>query len=370
MGNTKEKTLLNVLDTYSDLYAYLSKGKRSAADLKQYLETAGKSKTNARMHVKAARDGELLHIKCEGDVLSLNHEGLAKDLQELCGRLSLDAQITPKKKKLEEDISSVTSGVSKQFREMKSKLDTANATQKQMEEMLAEKQSEVEDLKMQIEKLRCIIISKAVDTKVLIPKSVESDPPEVLAKDFFNEMPRANMEVIPMVSKAREDTERPGLYVDNTLPEKELTEENFITRICRQFKDGFLGKIVERQERNPIRESTQVDLKRQQAIELLLADEDMTNQTKLATYAAWYFHGDPDMEELLYFAGEHSINANYVIRLLEKPAEYQNYRTMRAFLKQVQSASEAHIKRETVQELLCGDWQAVAVYCGKPCHLP
>lgn len=368
MGNSNEKSILSMLDTYWELYAYLAKGKRPASAVKMHLEESGRSKTNARTHTNAAKEGTLKHVSCEDDVLALNYEGMAQELQGLCNALNFDAQITPKKKKPEDDISSVTSAKSQNFRNMNNQLHSANATQKQLEETLAEKEKEIADLKKQINKEKCIAVSNEIGKKVVIPKSVESDPIEVLAKDFFSEIPRAHMEITPEASKSRQDTETESMYEDNAMPEKALTEENFIIRFCRQFTDAFFGKLNEIQDKIPIKQGTPVNPDRQQAIEILLSDEEMGNQTKIATYAAWYFRGDPEMEALLLFAGDHGINANYLIRLLEKPAEYQNYRTIRAFLKQAQSASEAHLKREAVQELLCGDWQAVAEYCGKMCH--
>lgn len=143
---------------------------------------------------------------------------------------------------------------------------------------------------------------------------------------------------------------------------------NVIRRVCSQFKDGRVFKnILSRQEPKYVAEGKQ-DNERQKAIRMLLENNEMDNQTKLTTYALWYFHGDPEMEALLTYAGDYCIDANYVIQLLEQPKEYQNYRTIRSFLKQALSASEAHIKKQTIKELLCGDWQAVANYCGKACH--
>ena len=143
---------------------------------------------------------------------------------------------------------------------------------------------------------------------------------------------------------------------------------NVIRRVCSQFKDGRVFKsILSRQEPKQAVEGQQ-NAERQKAIRMLLENNEMDNQTKLTTYALWYFHGDPEMEALLAYAGDYCIDANYLIQLLEQPKEYQNYRTIRSFLKQALSASEAHIKKQTIKELLCGDWQAVANYCGKACH--
>ena len=207
-----------------------------------------------------------------------------------------------------------------------------------------------------------------MDKKILIPTSVVSEPAEVLAKDFFKDSPGADIDFVKYASKSTEETEVDSPYERKVEPDKALTVRNVIRRVCSQFKDGRAFKsILNRQEPKQVVES-QEDIERQKAIRLLLENNEMDNQTKLTTYALWYFHGDPEMEALLSYAGDYCIDANYLIQLLEQPKEYQNYRTIRSFLKQALSASEAHIKKQTVKELLCGDWQAVANYCGKPCH--
>ena len=73
------------------------------------------------------------------------------------------------------------------------------------------------------------------------------------------------------------------------------------------------------------------------------------------------------MEDLLNFAGDHVLDANYVISLLEHPKEYNNYENIRGFLRQAIKASEARMKRETARELIAGDWCVIAEYNGKPC---
>ena len=111
-----------------------------------------------------------------------------------------------------------------------------------------------------------------------------------------------------------------------------------------------------------------LDANRSKSVQLLLSNKSLSNQAKLATYAFWYFHDDPEMEELLRLAGRYGIHADSVIQLLEQPKEYRNYKTVRAFLQQIMMSSEAQIKMEAAKELLCGDWYVTADYCGKTCH--
>ena len=363
-----KKTILHPLDTYIDLYSYLSKGQHTETDTKKYLENNGRSNTNARKCVASAKDGEMPFITVEDGKVSLDLKALSKELEEVCAELNLTADISEKKKKPEDDIPTVTTGKSQSFESMRKDKNAAVAETKKLKDELAAKDAEIAKLKKKLSEGICASIMSDMDKKILIPASVVSEPAEVLAKDFFKDSPGTDIDFIKYASKSTEETEVNSLYERKAEPEKALTVRNFIRRVCSQFKDGRVFKnILSTQEPKQAVEAQQ-DNERQKAIRMLLENNEMDNQTKLTTYALWYFHGDPEMEALLTYAGDYCIDANYVIQLLEQPKEYQNYRTIHSFLKQALSASEAHIKKQTVKELLCGDWQAVANYCGKPCH--
>ena len=362
-----KKTILHPLDTYIDLYLYLSKGQHTETDTKKNLENNGRSNTNARKCVASARDGEMPFITVEDGKVSLDLKALSKELEEVCAELNLMADISEKKKS-EDDIPTVITGKSQSFESMRKDKNAAVAETKKLKDELAAKDAEIAELKKKVSEGICASILSDMDKKILIPESVVSEPAEVLAQDFFKDSPGADIDFIKYASKSTEETEVNDLYARKVEPDKALTVRNVIRRVCSQFKDGRAFKsVLCRQEPKQAVES-QEDIERQKAIRMLLENNEMDNQTKLTTYALWYFHGDPEMESLLTYAGDYCIDANYLIKLLEQPKEYQNYRTIRSFLKQALSASEAHIKKQTVKELLCGDWQAMANYCGKACH--
>ncbi|WP_416330404.1 hypothetical protein [[Clostridium] innocuum] len=304
----------------------------------------------------------------EDGKVSLDLKALSKELEGVCAELNLTADISEKKKKPEDDIPTVTTGKSQSFESMRKDKNAAVAETKKLKDELAAKDEEIAELKKKVSEGICASVLSDMDKKILIPASVVSEPAEVLAKDFFKDSPGADIDFVKFSSKSTEETEVDSPYERKVEPDKALTVRNVIRRVCSQFKDGRAFKsILNRQEPRQVVES-QEDIERQKAIRLLLENNEMDNQTKLTTYALWYFHGDPEMEALLSYAGDYCIDANYLIQLLEQPKEYQNYRTIRSFLKQALSASEAHIKKQTVKELLCGDWQVVANYCGNPCH--
>ena len=355
MGRTRK--LLGTLDTYMDFYSYVSKGKRSSQDVTKYLQSKKKGASTISDHLKTARDGKLMYISFEDDTFSLDCGGLAQELMSVISQLNLDVYIAEKKGKPEDSIPSVTSANSPQFEEMNKKLNAANNKNKKLQTDLKKKDEEIAGLQKKIQQVLCESIFTEMNKKILVPGTLVSNPVEVLARDIFNECADKDVK-----------RESASLYETKVEVKKELTEKNVIQHVCNQFKDsGVYKKFFGKKEVNPQSENVKQKSDREKAIALLLANEEMDNHTKLSTYALWYFHDDPEMEELLTYAGDYGINANYVIRILEQPGE-RNYRTIRAFLKQAMSASEAHIKRRTVQELLCGDWQAVAKYRGKMCH--
>ena len=355
MGRTRK--LLGTLDTYMDFYSYVSKGKRSSQDVTKYLQSKKKGASTISDHLKTARDGKLMYISFEDDTFNLDCGGLAQELMSVISQLNLDVYIAEKKGKPEDSIPSVTSANSPQFEEMNKKLNAANNKNKKLQTDLKKKDEEIAGLQKKIQQVLCESIFTEMNKKILVPGTLVSNPVEVLARDIFNECADKDVK-----------RESASLYETKVEVKKELTEKNVIQHVCNQFKDsGVYKKFFGKKEVNPQSENVKQKSDREKAIALLLANEEMDNQTKLSTYALWYFHDDPEMEELLTYAGDYGINANYVIRILEQPGE-RNYRTIRAFLKQAMSASEAHIKRRTVQELLCGDWQAVAKYRGKMCH--
>ncbi len=355
MGRTRK--LLGTLDTYMDLYSYVSKGKRSSQDVTKYLQSKKKGASTISDHLKTARDGKLMYISFEDDTFSLDCGGLAEELMSVISQLNLEVYIAEKKGKAEDTIPSVTTAKSPGFEGMKKDLNAEINKNKKLQEDLKKKDEEIAGLQRKIQQVLCESVFTEMDKKTLVPGTVISNPVEVLAQDIFSDCSETDVK-----------RETASVYETKVEAKKELTEKNFIQHICNQFKDSCVfKKFFSKKEASPKSEETKQETDREKAIALLLANNEMDNQTKLTTYALWYFRDDPQMEELLTYAGDYCINANYVIRLLEQPEE-QNYKTIRAFLKQALSASEANIKRRTVQELLCGDWQAVAEYRGKPCH--
>ena len=180
-----KKTILHPLDTYIDLYSYLSKGQHTETDTKKYLENNGRSNTNARKCVASAKEGEMPFITVEEGKVSLDLKALSKELEEVCAELNLTADISEKKKKPEDDIPTVTTGKSQSFESMRKDKNAAVAETKKLKDELAAKDAEIAELKKKVSEGICASILSDMDKKILIPASVVSEPAEVLAKDFF-----------------------------------------------------------------------------------------------------------------------------------------------------------------------------------------
>ena len=152
-----KKTILHSLDTYTDLYSYLSKGQHTETDTKKYLENNGRSDTNARKCVALARDGDMPFISAEDGTDRLDLNGLSGELEEVCARLNLVADISEKKKKPEDDIPSVTTGKSRSFESMRKDKNAALAACKKLNDELAAKDAKIAGLQQKIAEGICAV---------------------------------------------------------------------------------------------------------------------------------------------------------------------------------------------------------------------
>lgn len=385
-----DEKIFNSLNTYGEIYYYLVDGSKSKDDVVKYLKDKGKSATTATDHVKKAAEGTLPYISGETDKLHLDKEGIAAFINELAGRFQYEASIEPKRKKrtkAEDEYGAVMSGHSPVFQNLNAQANSAKAVEKKLKARIKEKDAEIARLNKLLEGKIDDIVLRDMATKVLVVGSTKVKPNEKFQRDFFLDDPVRLLDVDGLVS--RYGGEIPSLYepmfsVDKE-SEKELTTDNYLKRIGKILFKGLLFQSrLEEQEKLPVMNAKEskneswverdsinrkeIEKNRLESVNELLSTDGISNQIKLSLYAAWFDGVDPEMVELLNYAGELDINANYVIRLLEKPREYRNYRTIRGLLKQAKKASEAHIKRDAAMELISGEWYVEANYRGESCQ--
>ena len=240
---------------------------------------------------------------------------------------------------------------------------------------------QIADLEKQIEELR-LENQKIVADSVLanMSKEVNISTVRVFGKAVEEDIFLHN--VSDVLGEVRDVSKvggiRQSFYVKDSDKAKELTVQNARSKVAEiLFRSKFFEKLFHDSCAYEKKVSGKVDItatqmgmdaNRRKSIELLLSDDKLSNRAKLALYAGWHEYHGTEMEDLLNYAGDHCLDANYVIRLLEKPDVANNYQNVRGFLRQACKASEARMKREAAKELIAGEWFVIAEYNGKPCR--
>lgn len=348
---------LGNIEDYENIYSYVVKGSKTSDQLKDYLvKQKGVLKKTADSQIKKIKEGNFAFLDYADEKISFNHEAFLAALDGMGKLLNYNITAEPvKKKKPEDEIAVITSGHSKNYRNERTRANGLETANKKLE-------AEFNQMKEELKSLAALQITTCMDKKVVALQSVKSEPTEALEEDGFLAASDSG--------DGKASGTLAGIYEADTSPENELSESNYIKRICSFFRHSkFFEKRsqVDTSKKQGNQAVKVIDKEREEIINQLL-NNNIPNQAKLATYALWYFHDDLEMEHLLKLAGQYGINANYVIQLLENPNGQMNYKTVQAFLQQAMSSSEVRIKKEAAQELLCGDWVVVADYCGKPCH--
>ena len=238
---------------------------------------------------------------------------------------------------------------------------------------------QIADLEKQIEELR-LENQKIVADSVLanMSKEVNISTVRVFGKAVEEDIFLHN--VSDVLGEVRDVSKvggiRQSFYVKDLDKAKELTVQNARSKVAEiLFRSKFFEKLFrdscayEKKVSGKVDiTASQMDANRRKSIDLLLSDDKLSNRAKLALYAGWHEYHGTEMEDLLNYAGDHCLDANYVIRLLEKPDVANNYQNVRGFLRQACKASEARMKREAAKELIAGEWFVIAEYNGKPCR--
>lgn len=353
--------IFNNMDTYFDVYACLAQKPRAKNELQDLLINKGKPKSTAKTHVAKAEKGELGFVTGSNGQLRFETEQFKETITQLCKEMGLIVNFDdkPKKKPTPEDaIAAVTVSHSPEYIKAKQMADQAAGVIKDLKNELSQKDEQIAALSAELEKKAVADSVAQMDRGKLVIGTAQFKPDGVLEADFFTDSKKKLLDVSGLVSRSgnKDACESEGAV--------ELNDENYLKRIARVLFNGNLLKMVS-DGKNVKEEKSKPDSEKErlESINEILRMENVPNQVKLSLYALW-FKGDSEMENLLNYAGEHCINANYVIRLLEKPREYQNGKMLRGMMKQAMKASEAHIKKEAALELIAGEWYVEAEYDG------
>lgn len=375
--------IIKSLQSYDKAYVCIGTIPKSRDELVELLSNDGsiKSRTTISKYVQKSFDGELPMLVIRDDRISVDEVELRNFVEDLCKSLGTDAGIlftepvpTPKGRKEKDAPIPVIDGVkSPVVRELRKKISDQKSEsakkEKEMQELLAKKDEVIARLQKRIHDDVGKAILTEMDKKPVILSSIESKPEEVFQRDFFLDNPGKLLDIPMLVSKY--GGERDPFYKSIRTSQQELTTENYRKRVATiLFKSKFFENRANDVERLLTQKNPEKDIykNRLESIKLLLQAENMSNQMKLSLYAGWHEYHGTEMEDLLNFAGDHCIDANYVITLLERPMDFNNYQNVRGFLRQACKASEARMKRETVRELIAGEWYVLADYNGQLCR--
>ena len=346
-----DRELLANLGTYSEVYEYVAKGKRTKEELFCYLqEERGKPRTTADGQVKKAFEGQLQMIIPCGEIVTFDKAVAYQVVSELCDWFDLDV--------------------------------VTKSTVRNPKETIAELWQEIEVLKNELKRANQKSVAKAIITQMdkttIIPESAKVYIDGKYVADAEKPVSKMQLDVKEMLSLY--GGERDTLYRIIDGDENDLTVENYTHKIRGEvlgskFLKFYLEQVnrIKQIGKRKIYEGktvTQLELheKRLEAINRLLKDNTITNQQKLSMYALFHHPYEEDMEFLLRLAGDYGVEAEHVIWMFENKNMDWTYETAQSFLMIVGKTSEIRLKRQAAVELIAGDWYVTAKYNGKDCH--
>ena len=366
------KNKIGSLQKYIEVYGCIGDAFLTRKELtEKLLEKNSKSVTAGK--VKDAFDGKIPWILIQGEKVGLDINAYRNFLEELSKEFGTTAATlftgpapAPKGKK-EDDPQSKT---------IPNKVE--NPQVKSLRDQVQKLKNEKANLEKAIAEQAGDAILEKMEEKVVVLSSMQVRG-KAVEEDIFLYNPALYVDKPSVISKERGKKE--SYYQNDNDSSHGLSVKDARNRLCeailrsRIFEKMFRDEQIATPKMIPARLSdrdaiTEDDIRknRRKSIELLLEDRHLSNQTKLSFYAAWHEYHGTELEDLLNYAGDHGLDANYVIRLLERPDAFNNYENVRGFLRQACKASEARARREAAKELIAGEWYVIAEYDGKPCR--
>ena len=371
------KDKLTALEKYIEVYHLVGTDPIDFDSLFQKVKDANlaKSYNTNKSKAEAPFKGECPMLEVKDNKTSLDIASFRTFIEDLCKYVGTDAAVlftgpapAPKGRKGEDPLAvKVPNNVENpQFAEYK-KRNT------ELKNEVAALKTEKEELQKQLLKIKSENILAVMTEPV-----VRIDTACVVGKDVKEDIFLHNVSDIFPGERDCSKTggRRESFYRKDDDKNHLLSVENAKSRIagllCRcKFFEKLLGDCENLEKKKSVKgeiTSERISANRKKSIELLLADKTLCNQAKLALYAGWHEYHGTELEDLLNYAGDHGLNAEYVIRLLEMPNVANNYENVRGFLRQICKASEARMKREAAKELIAGEWFVVAEYNDRPCR--
>lgn len=399
--------IINSLKQYQSLYEFIGKQPRTKEDICQYAtDVLGKkSRTTVLKYANQAFDGDIPLLIVKDDLISIDGDKYREFIETLSSMFGIDiykmcsVPLPTKKKKPEDEIAKVTSieaPIIKEYRgkvnELEAELSKVKVTYEQrLKEIEAENQKLADEWQKKLEQLKnrrakkeCANVVADMDKKVVVTSTIRSVAPEHLARDFFLDDSHWQIDIPVQISKF--GGEKDSLYEVIDGEDKKLEVESYVSNVftklmklpilkrriedeskLKQVEEGTVSEEKRRYLKRKEITGTEIYENRLASINNMLLNPNLSNQMKLAYYAAMTEYHGKEMSDLLNYAGDMCVDVVEVIKLLENPMEHNNYHNVRGYLRQASKPSEARIKRETVRELISGEWYVVADYNGREC---
>lgn len=410
-----DSRLLKHVLSYEDIYRFVSEQDRTEDEVKACLENQGKAESTVRtfiQNIKKKDDPGLFSVR-EGMIVIDDVKGrkLIDDLKDILS-LPADDEILSNALKEADALKSEIYSKEHDFVVRKQQLEELHEQElllmsqqlEDVKEQVKQSKKEIAKLKRERNKFKKQVdgkmdfIYQSINQKVLLVNSISIGPLEKPENAALLEDVRFLIDVEPTVVSA--GGTRDSFYTDMKTDEKkdvteadredgkELCEENHQRKSIRRIlTDLILRKRAEENKSVEVeslqeelyvapqvepkedeKEITKVDAFRKQRvsyIQSIVDNKNLSNQEKLALYAFYSdFHGK-DMERLINFAGDYSINANLLIQLLESPGRACSIQNVENMLRQFVKASQVRLKLDFAKELIDGEWYIAADYNGQ-----
>ena len=343
-----DKELLGNLRTYSEVYEYVSKGRRTKEELFQHLQEIGKARSTADEQVKKAFTNQVQLLVTDGESISIDKDKAYSFVSDICECFGLSVVCSPHTPKPEDEIRSL----------------------KEENEILKE------ELKRVTEKPVADAIINHMENSRISLESVELYTSEGEYKPFFliNDREKLNAERVLSVQGG----ERDSIYRIIHDYKKEFTIENYMAKnVHNVFACNFLKKWVyalthlekiDKTKSKSKKTITYDELQEERVayINEILDNPNFSNQNKMTMYAALARRDHKEIADLIEMAVRYGLDARYTVQMMEE-SEW-NMRRFISFLKSGMSQSEIRMKREVAREFIAGEWNVVAEYNGKRCH--
>lgn len=413
--------VLQNLVNYSDIYEYVSEGKKTTSQIKEYLmKKKNITEPTARRYLKTITGDKTGVFQVQAGMIQINQPVIEKVMQELVQDfgVGLNEVADAKLREMEAENKKLLSQV-KQLEKKVTELEAKEAQYKEAQECeeelnmyrtqrYEEKKERIRELTSEKMQLVQELRKAELEQKVMFVGALEMVPKPEDDGLMLLDRSIVNLDIEKSICKfggkrasfyevVEDDPDHPQFDEKGQIPGHELNQENYMLRIARSvmpdlfFKSWAADNQVEKefqrthgvvmkeskakqqardkadQSKSEIQKHTEERLRKNKiSIQTIVNDDRMTDQMKLQMYARFSDYHGTDMERLINYAAQYGVGAKWFIQVLEDADICDNYENIRDCLRMFLQQSDFHKKLELVQELLDGTWTVKVEYEGKP----